>query len=80
MLHSDINSVKRNMRVMFGNMGNMFNIMIASWEDRFVKDLILTYRMMDHLVGGVEKNIVEYGSNIKHEFTRMTAQMMMRLG
>ncbi|KAK9133828.1 hypothetical protein Scep_013356 [Stephania cephalantha] len=57
-------------RVMFGNMGNVFNSTIASWEDRFSKDLFHNYHMMDDRVRGIEQNIADHGP--------MTTQIRMR--
>ncbi|KAK9154566.1 hypothetical protein Sjap_002046 [Stephania japonica] len=71
MLYSAIKSLKQDIGVMFGNTGNVFNTTIASWEERFAKDLIHNYRMMDDRVGGVEKNIAEHGADIQRAFTQM---------
>ncbi|KAK9152238.1 hypothetical protein Syun_010547 [Stephania yunnanensis] len=65
-------------RVMFGNMGNVFNSTIASLEDRFSKDLFHNYRMMDDRVRGIEENIVDHGSVLQRALTQMTTQIRMR--
>ncbi|KAK9102934.1 hypothetical protein Sjap_020188 [Stephania japonica] len=42
-IFSAINSLKQDIGFMFGSMGDVFNTAIASWEDKFAKDLIYNY-------------------------------------
>ncbi|KAK9158466.1 hypothetical protein Scep_005040 [Stephania cephalantha] len=60
LLYSAINSLKQDIEVMFGKMGNVFNTTIGSWKDRFAKDLFHNYRMMDDRVRGVKQNIPDH--------------------